>query len=160
MISDNIVECIDVLKEKKYTIAFAEGASSGKICYQFASLPQSEKILAGGMVALKDHMKEYFFGIEREVLKEFGSESPEIAERMAHHLCEYLHADICVSVTGASCDEKNLEQNVSTPIFIHILFPDCEVSKAFTFKGNKVEVAEQTTAKISELIISNLTSTI
>lgn len=158
MISENIVECIDVLKKKNYTIAFAEGASGGKICYQFASIPQAEQILAGGMVALKDHMKEYFFGIERKVLKEFGGESAEVAEKMAHHLCEYLNADICVSVTGACYTENYLSESASKPIYIHIVFPDGEVSKTFDFKGNKIDVAEQTTAKISEMIISKLTS--
>ena len=92
--------CIEVVKAKKWTIAFAEGGSEGKICRKFAALPDADVVVLGGIVALKDHMKEYFFGIKSDVLRKFGNESAEVARQMAQHLCEYLAADIHISVTG------------------------------------------------------------
>jgi nicotinamide-nucleotide amidase len=154
------MECISVLNEKKWTVAFAESASGGKIYYNFASLPAAEKIVLGCIVAFHDHMKEYFFGIKPDVLKQFGRESAEVARRMASTLGQYLRANICISVTGAcdrevSCKGKNTPQS----IYIHIIFPDSEVSKKFQFTGNKGDVAEQTVAVIAEMIINQICPT-
>jgi len=154
------MECISVLSEKKWTVAFAESASGGKIGYKFASLPSAEKILLGNIVALQDHMKEYFFGITLDVLKQFGRESAEVARRMAATLGHYLKANICISVTGA-CDAEEACKNNNTilPIYIHIIFPDGEVSKKFEFTGSRCDVAEQTVAVIAEMIINQIRPT-
>jgi nicotinamide-nucleotide amidase len=151
------MECISILSEKKWTVAFAESASGGKICHKFASLPFAEKILLGSIVALQDHMKEYFFGITLDVLRQFGRESAEVAQRMAATLGHYQKANICISVTGA-CDAEVSCKSINTilPIYIHIIFPDGEVSKKFEFTGSRCDLAEQTLAVIAEMIINQI----
>lgn len=157
VVSEKLIQCIEALKQKNWTIAFAEGISNGRICYQFSSIPKSDSILVGGMVALKDHMKEYFFGIKREVLQQFGGESAEVAELMANNLCQYLEADICVSVTGISkIIQESSSEKEQNSIFVHFKFPDCQFSREFEFIGNKVEVAEQTVNAIAEMIIEKI----
>jgi nicotinamide-nucleotide amidase len=157
MESTKLNECVEVLKSKKWTIAFAEGASEGKICYEFAELPAADSILLGGMVAMKDHMKDYFFGIKPELLQKYGSESPEVAKLMADHLCKYLKADISVSVTVNECSE------VTTPnphafqvVNIHIIFPHSYLTEKYELQGTKQQVAEQTVVIISNLITNEL----
>lgn len=154
VVSEKLIQCVEALKQRKWTIAFAEGISEGRICYQFSSVPETDSILIGGMVALKDHMKEYFFGIKREDLQKFGGESAEVAELMANNLCQYLEADICVSVTGVSqINEQNSGDDKKHSIFVHLKFPDVHFTKEFEFKGTKSKVAEQTVDAIAELII-------
>jgi nicotinamide-nucleotide amidase len=157
MESTKLNKCVEVLKSKKWTIAFAEGASEGKVCYEFAELPAADSILLGGMVAMKDHMKDYFFGIKPEVLDKYGSESPEVAQLMAHHLCKYLKADVSISVTIANqCNNQVDDQTALHSVFIHLLFPDETLSKQYDFTGTKAQVAEQTVDTIAQLIIDKV----
>lgn len=157
MVSETLLKCLSLLKEKKLTIAFAEGASGGKICYNFSAVSTSEKIILGKIVALKDHMKEYFFGINSEILQKFGSESAEVARQMAHGLCDYLNADIRVSVTG-DFHETAPNDTERQSIFIHIIFPDSDsdVSRKLELKGSSAEMAEQVVTAISEIIVEHL----
>ncbi len=161
MESTKLNKCVEVLKSKKWTIAFAEGASGGKVCYEFAELPAADSILLGGMVAMKDHMKDYFFGIKPEVLQKYGSESPEVAQLMAYNLCQYLNADISVSVTSQT---KSSTENPTQPslqrVSIFIVFPDSQFSDEYEFQGNKVEVAQQTVDTIAELITNKVMATV
>ena len=150
-------KCLEVLNAKKWTIAFAEGGSEGKVCYEFAELPSADEILLGGMVAMKDHMKDYFFGIKPDVLDKYGSESPEVAKLMADHLCKYLKADISVSVTM----DTQFNNQVGAETFlhlvnIHLLFPDETLSKKYEFTGTKEQVAQKTVDTIAQLIIEKV----
>ena len=102
MVPLKVIECIDKLQERNLTIAFAEGASSGSVCSQFSEAHKNTVPLLGGIVACKDHMKDYFFGINAAIIEKYGAESEEVAHLMAVHLKEYYEADILVSVTH--CD--------------------------------------------------------
>ena len=148
-----IVECVDALRAKKMTIAFAEGAPSGKICSRFSQAHKFTKPLLGGIVACKDHMKEYFFGINAEVIKKYGSESPEVAELMAVHLRDYLKADICVSVTSSN-ESKDSKQIAKT--FIHMVFKDDHVKSQYEFAGTEEEVANQISNQVADLVLERL----
>lgn len=157
MESTKLNECVEALKSKKWTIAFAEGASEGKICYEFAELPAADSILLGGMVAMKDHMKDYFFGIKPELLQKYGSESPEVAKLMADHLCKYLKADISVSVTmDTQFNNQEGAETALQSVFIHLLFPDETLSKEYEFTGTKKQVAQQTVDTIAQIIIDKV----
>lgn len=154
---DKLNKCIAALNAKQFTIAFVEGGSAGKVCYYFSELPQADPILLGGIVADKDHMKEYFFDIKPEVLERFGSESNEIAQLMAYNLCQYLKADICVSVTMQDNNQDPVSETPSSKIVhIHIVFPEGHLSKKQEMTGSKEEVSEQIVLIISELITHKL----
>lgn len=157
MDTTKLKECVAVLNDKKWTIAFAEGASEGKVCYEFSELPNADSCLLGGMVAMKDHMKDYFFGIKPEVLDKYGSESPEVAKLMAHHLCKYLKADISISVTVDTPNENSaLNLDAFQVVYIHIIFPHSHLTQKQELQGTTEQVAEQTVVIISDLITNEL----
>lgn len=159
MVSEQVSKCIDILKDRNLTIAFAEGASAGNVHYHFASFPESEKIILGKIVALKNHMKEYFFGIKPDFLQKFGNESPEVAKEMAQSLCEYFEADICIAVTG-NFDIKtfDLKRADKQSVFIHLIFPNKVISKTLKFNGSAWQMAEETIESIAAIIFRVLNS--
>lgn len=109
------------------------------------------------MVAMKDHMKDYFFGIKPELLQKYGSESPEVAKLMADHLCKYLKADISVSVTmDTQFNNKVGAETALQSVFIHLLFPGETLSKKYEFAGTKKQVAQQTVDTIAQIIIDKV----
>ena len=156
MFLDKIINCVAFLKSNKSTVAFAEGASNGILSAAFSSFACADSVLVGSVIAAKNHMKEYFFNIDKNIIEQYGSESPEIAALMAQNLPGYLDAKICVSVTGIISD--SLVRETTNPIFIHIHFPDSEISEQFDIKCPNTSVVDQILSRICELIKSNFGS--
>ncbi|CAM4049654.1 CinA family protein [Flavobacterium antarcticum] len=152
MFLDKIFNCIAFLKLNKITVAFAEGATNGLLSEAFSSFACADSVFIGSVVAAKNHMKEYFFNIDSNIIERCGSESSEIASLMAQNLRSYLDAKICVSVTGIISD--SIVQEPTSPIFIHILFPDSQFSEQVNLTCNGTPIVDQILSRICELIIT------
>lgn len=157
MLLKKIISCVEMLKSKKYTIALAEGVSNGSVYKAFASFKPSHYCLTGGMFASNDHMKKYFFGIEKEKLNYYGSESAEVAEIMAHCLPTYFNADLYIAVTGGiDFDPENSNSHSENPINLHLYFPKAAISKKIIVSENNIFKMEQAIIAICDSIISQL----
>lgn len=154
MVPSKVVECIDMLQARKLTIAFAEGASSGTVCSLFSEAHKDTVPLLGGIVACKDHMKEYFFGINAAIIERYGAESEEVAHLMAVHLKEYYEANILVSVTH--CDEEKENRARECNTFIHIMFEGNQHKSQYNFTGTEEEVANQISNQIATLVLEQI----
>ncbi|WP_026977196.1 CinA family protein [Flavobacterium tegetincola] len=123
---DKLQHCINVLKEKNCNIASAEGATNGSIHQFFTSLKESENFLIGNIVACKDYMKDFFFGIDAKVIQKYVKESLEVARIMAHKLDNNLKASVKVSLTNylkkyRSTTKDNNEHIICIISFFQIL---------------------------------------
>ena len=157
MLLKKIISCIDMLKSKKYTIALVEGISNGSVFNAFASFKPADYCLTGGMVASTDNMKEYFFGIKKDKLKYYGSESAEVAEIMAHSLSTYFNADIYIAVTGGvDFDPENINANTHSenPINLHLYYPHAEISKEIVL--NNIFEMEDAIIAICDSVINKI----
>ena len=154
MVPSKVVECIDMLQARKLTIAFAEGASSGTVCSLFSEAHKNTIPLLGGIVACKDHMKDYFFGINAAVIEKYGAESEEVAHLMAVHLKEYYEADILVSITH--CDEEKKSKAKDANTYIHIMFEGNQQKSQYNFTGNEEEIANQISTQIATLVLEQV----
>lgn len=154
MVPSKVVECIDMLQAKKLTIAFAEGASSGKVCALFSKAHKDTVPLLGGIVACKDHMKDYFFGINAAIIEKYGSESEEVAQLMAVHLKDYYEANILVSITH--CDEEKEIKTKEANTFIHIMFEGKQHKSHYNFTGTEKEIANQISSQIATLVLEQV----
>lgn len=154
MVPLKVIECIDKLQERNLTIAFAEGASSGSVCSQFSEAHKNTVPLLGGIVACKDHMKDYFFGINAAIIEKYGAESEEVAHLMAVHLKEYYEADILVSVTHCDIEKENRSKNANT--YIHIMFEGNQHKSQYNYSGTEEEIANQISNQIATLVLEQV----
>lgn len=60
MASEKVLECSKLLVEKNWKVSFVESASAGKMSYEFSTVPDSGKILIGGLVSYDARMKEEY----------------------------------------------------------------------------------------------------
>ncbi|MEO8239099.1 MAG: CinA family protein [Flavobacterium sp.] len=157
MMSNKVIECSKAIVKKGWTITFVESASAGKMCYEFSRVPDSGKILIGGMVCYDANMKEEMLEIPPELIEIFTPESPEVTEAMAQNFCRIISADVCVAITGLTTPggSETPEKPVGT-IFLHIIFPHKQVAKRYEFKGNDEEIVTQAIDAVASLITSEL----
>jgi nicotinamide-nucleotide amidase len=157
MISDKVIECSKAIAKKGWTITFVESASAGKMCYEFSRVPDSGKILIGGMVCYDANMKEEVLDIPPELIEIFTAESAEVTEAMAQNFCRIIASDVCVALTGLTGPggSESREKPVGT-IFLHIIFPHKQLAKRYEFKGNAEEIVSQAIDAAALLIIDEI----
>ena len=160
MNTQKVIECSEALIKKNWTITFVESASAGKMSYEFSRVPNSGKILIGGVVCYNAFMKEELLRIPKDLIEKFTPESAEVTKAMANSFCKLAESDICVAITGLTSPggSETLEKPVGT-IFVHIIFPNKQVASRFVFEGSPEEIVDQAIEEIASLIIQEINQT-
>lgn len=159
MASQKVIACGRALAKKNWTIAFVESASAGKLSYEFSTIPDSGKILLGGMVCYNACMKEDLLNVPHTMIEIFTAESAEVTKFMAQNFCSYVASDVCVALTGLTNPggSENPNKPVGT-IFLHIVFPDKQVARRYEFKGSSEDILNQAIDEIASIILHELSN--
>ena len=157
MPSQPVIKCGQVLAEKKQTVAFVESATAGRMASEFSLLPESGKILLGGLVCYDANLKKEILGLPSELLEEFTPESAEVTKELALRLQKFIKADIHVAVTGltTSGGSETPEKPVGT-MFLHAMIGDQSVAVREIFEGSPEEIIMQTIDRAARLITEEL----
>lgn len=154
MASEKIAECSKLIADKEFKIAFAESATAGRLASEFSLVPDSGKILLGGIVCYDACVKEDLFGIAKEIIEKYTAESAEITKALAENLHKHFDCDIAVAVTGLTSPggSETPEKPVGT-MFIHILLPGNRYcAHREVFDGTAEEVIKSTIDKTGILL--------
>ncbi|QSW88667.1 MULTISPECIES: CinA family protein [Flavobacterium] len=157
MASEKVTACCEALIEKNLTIAFAESASAGKMCYEFSTVFNSGRILIGGITCYHISMKEDLLHIPWGTIEQYSAESAEVTKLMAQNFHKYINSDICVALTGLTTPggSESESKPVGT-IFIHIIISDKEIAKRFEFDGDAESIVNQAIDTVADLILKEL----
>src|SRR3569833_1023913 len=157
MAEELILRASKILAEKKLTIAFAESATAGWLCSEFALAPESGQTLMGGIVCYDADIKKYLLKIPADFIEKYTPESAEVTEELAKRLQNFIRADIHVAVTGLTTPggSETAEKPVGT-MFIYALIKDQPVSFRKVFKGSCEEVIHQTIEATTEMLTKAL----
>lgn len=157
MASQKVIECSKALVKKGWTISFVESASAGKMSYEFSTVPDSGKILIGGLVTYDAAMKVDFLNIPKEIIDKFTAESAEVTQEMATNFKRLVKSDVCVALTGLTTPggSETPEKPVGT-IFIHTIFPHKHVANRFEFEGDAEAIVNQAVAETASLILNEI----
>jgi len=157
MASEKVTACCEALIEKNLTIAFAESASAGKMCYEFSTVFNSGRILIGGITCYHISMKEDLLHIPWGTIEQYSAESAEVTKLMAQNFHKYINSDICVALTGLTTPggSESESKPVGT-IFIHIIISDKEIAKRFEFDGDAESIVNQAIDTVADLILKEI----
>ena len=88
-----------LLIEKSLSLAVIEDYSGGWLTASLTDVPESPTFFKGGLTACSNEAK-IAFGVNAEIISQYGAVSPEVAQAMAGAVRVLLKADIGVSITG------------------------------------------------------------
>ncbi|CCV64835.1 competence-damage inducible protein, fragment [Alteracholeplasma palmae J233] len=91
---------LQILIDKKLTIAFAESMTGGLLTGELVKIPNASLVLKESLVVYSVEAKNKYLHIDFDENKPYKIVSNEVSEQMASGLMELTHADICVSITG------------------------------------------------------------
>jgi nicotinamide-nucleotide amidase len=152
-----IRECSKFLIREGLTIAFAESATAGRVCSEFALADDAGKFLKGGLVCYDACIKEDLLSVPGELIKRYTPESEEVTEAAAVGLKKLIPADIHVAITGLTSPggSETPEKPVGT-VFIHGLKDQKMFSERCLFKGDKEAILVQTVERVAGLLLERL----
>ncbi|ADY51140.1 CinA domain protein [Pseudopedobacter saltans DSM 12145] len=139
-----IAACLDKLREKALTIAFAESVTVGALCHEFGMLPAVGDVFKGGLVCYDGEVKKEYLGVEDELIERYSPESAEVTAQMVKGLERFFKADISVAITGLS--QAGGSESISKPVgtvFYNILYRDKLNPYRKLYKGDAKEIIAQ-----------------
>jgi nicotinamide-nucleotide amidase len=157
MAESKISICSKLMARKGLTVAFAESATAGWLCSEFALTEESGKVLMGGIACYDADLKVKLLKVPQELIDEFTPESMEVTREMAYRLCELIDSDIQVTVTGLTTPggSETPEKPVGT-MFVFALIKDKEASFRKVFSGSCEDVIHQTIEATADMLTREL----
>lgn len=111
---------VDLLRERKISLAVAESCTGGLLGGRITAVPGSSDVFLGGVVAYDDSVKERLLGVSRSALQIHGAVSVEVAEAMASGVADRLDAGMGVAVTGIAGPAGGSESKGVGTVFISV----------------------------------------
>jgi nicotinamide-nucleotide amidase len=157
MAESKISSCSKLMAEQDLTIAFAESATAGWLCSEFALTEESGKVLKGGIACYEADLKVSLLKVPQRLIDEFTPESMEVTREMAYRLRDLIESDIQVTVTGLTTPggSETPEKPVGT-MFVFVLIRGREACFRKVFQGSCEDVIHQTIEAAAELLIREL----
>lgn len=98
---DSIEEAVvELLKEKKLTVATAESATAGLVAKRITDIAGASEVFNCAVVSYTNEIKNKILGVKNETLRKYTAVSEEVAVQMALGAKRFSGADLAVSITG------------------------------------------------------------
>jgi len=136
-----------LLAEKGLSLAIMEDHSGGWLTASMTDIPQSPTFFKGGLVAYSNEAREAF-GVNAEVISQYGAVSPEVAQAMAEAVKTLLKADIGIGITG-------IEETEARPTgIVYIGITDGKSSRAINRPRGKRRVTATALFELRKSLLS------
>src|SRR3989440_6600792 len=83
-----------------FTLAVAESCTGGLIAQRLTSVPGSSKYFIEGLVTYSNESKTRLLGVDKELIREFGAVSQQVARDMARGVRHRANTDFGLAVNG------------------------------------------------------------
>jgi nicotinamide-nucleotide amidase len=159
MINPELIStCTQLLIEKGLTIAFAESATAGRICAEFALAEHAGQFLKGGLNCYDATLKEDLLGVKHSLVELFTPESAIITRAITEGLARLIPADIHVGCTGLTCAGGS--ETEQKPVGTMFLYATINGNTLFNyqgfFEGSPEDIVFKTVEKTASLLIAGL----
>ncbi len=147
-IDDETLESVvgRLLREQGKTIAVAESVTSGLVGDRITDVPGSSDYFLGGIIAYSNDAKVDLLDVPRELIRDHGAVSEEVARAMAEGARRRFGADIAVSLTGIAGPGGGSEEKPVGLVYIGLAWDGGAEAKAYRL-GDKRALVKQRAAQ-------------
>jgi nicotinamide-nucleotide amidase len=145
----------NLLTSKGLTLATMESHTGGLLANTITNVPGSSAYFKGGIVAYADKTK-ISYGVNEQVIAQYGPVSTEVAESMASTVRQHLQTDIGVGLTAVTGPKEITGKPIGT---ICVGIDNGQRKSSFTrnYPGNRPQVKQRAvTSALFELRRSSL----
>jgi len=148
---------LDLLKERNATLAVAESLTGGGLAESLVNIPGVSLVLAGGVVAYSNEMKQRLLNVSADVLEKYTEVSAETACAMAQGIREITGADYAIATTGEAGPTSNSGAPVGT-VFVGISDAKSTFSEALQISGDRDRVRRRSVLTAINILRQKLLS--
>lgn len=109
---------VNLLSERKMTIATAESCSGGLLAKRITDIPGSSQVFEMGAVTYANRIKTLLLGVPEELLEKHGAVSEEVAAAMAEGVRKKAGSDIGIGITGIAGPDGGTEEKPVGLIYV------------------------------------------
>ena len=114
---------IQLLTERKETLALAESCTGGYIANELTNVPGASAVLLAALVTYSNEAKQKFLGVAGATLEQHGAVSESVARQMAEGARRQTKADYALSVTGIAGPDGGTAAKPVGTVFIGLAGP-------------------------------------
>jgi len=135
---------VNLLKENELTIAFAKSVSCGMLAHKMGTIAGTSEVFTGSLVCYNECIKTGLLKVTKKMIAEKTSESQEVTDVMAKHLCKIIPADVCAAITGLAAPggTETKSKPVGT-VFYALCFKGKTYRMKKRFRGSPLYIREQ-----------------
>lgn len=129
------------LRNRGLTIAVAESITGGLVGAMLTSVPGSSDYLLFDAVTYANSAKTEVLGVSPEILRGYGSVSPEVATAMAKGALRVSGAHLAIAITGVAGPEGGTDQTPVGTVYFSLVHRDgTSESKQKLFPGDRERI--------------------
>lgn len=147
--------CLDLLGQRRETVATAESLTCGLIAATLADVPGASSVLRGGLAAYAREVKTGVLGVDQGLVERYGVISMQCAEAMATRARALFASDWAVASTGVAGPESQEGHDVGT-VYVAVSGPDFSRHRALRLSGERNSIREATVGAALALLESAL----
>lgn len=145
---------IEILKDKKQTIACMESCTGGMLASEITNIDGSSDVFNLGLVTYSNEWKEYF-GVNKKVIEEYTVYSTNVAKEMAKAVSNLAKSNWGIGITG-QLGKKDLKNNSNELNTVYFSIYNREENKYFAYAvnpigENKLEKKQDVVKNIKEI---------
>jgi PncC family amidohydrolase len=147
---------IKQLREKKWSLGFAESCTGGLLSTEVTKLPGVSDVFKGSVISYSNEVKKDLLAVKQETLDSVGAVSREVVLQMAAGARASLKVDVAVGISGVAGPTGGTSDKPVGLVWISGLGPNFEVAEKHNFKGSRVEIQKQAVEAAINLLIKKL----
>lgn len=144
---------VEKLKEKGWQVTSAESCTGGMIASRLVNVAGVSDIFMEGYITYANSAKHRLLGVSNEALDTWGAVSRQVAEQMARGAAEKAGAQAAIVVTGIAGPDGGTPEKPVGLVYIGCFAGGRTVVTENHFKGNRLEIRQQTAQAALELLL-------
>ncbi len=133
---------VDILKERKYSLATAESCTGGLLTARLVNVSGVSEVLKQGYVTYSNKAKHRLLGIPKGLIKKYSPVSDRVAAEMAKGAAANAGADVAIAVTGIAGPHGGTEEKPVGTVFIACSVKGQVTVREYHFDGNREKIRE------------------
>jgi nicotinamide-nucleotide amidase len=148
---------INLCQKKELGIALAESMTCGLVSAQLATVRGASDVFKGAIVCYSPEVKCGLLGVDKELIRKYTAESPQVTEALAEKLKRRIKADVYAAVTGlASSDGTETKQKPVGTVYFAILFRGKLKTLRRVFRGKPSEIKKKAVDALIRFVFNTL----
>lgn len=146
----------EALEAKGEMMATAESCTGGLIASHIVDIPGSSAVLAGGIVAYQNEIKEKLLDVPAEILNTVGAVSAETVKAMAEGARKKFGCEWAVATSGIAGPGGAEPGKPVGTVWIAVAYSLQNEAFCENFSGNRNQVREKSVYKALSLLLERI----